>query len=111
MLIHDAVSTVQKTENDVKYIRLQHYDVITCKQRHLKIKHHWCIGVSICYNNRKFGKVFSINEGVIAFSKKVHVFFRHPVLVVVSQSSVNISHALRARDIYIFTTYLKPVIY
>ena len=32
-----------------------------------------------CYNHREFGKVYSTNEGVIAFSKKVHFFLRHPV--------------------------------
>ena len=62
-------------------IRLQHYDTTSCKQRHLIVKHYWCIGVSICYNHRKFGKVSSINEGEIAFSKKVHVFLRHPVYI------------------------------
>ena len=60
-------------------IRLQHYDVTSCKQRHLIVKHHCCKGVSIFYKHRKFQKVSFINEGVIAFSKKVHVFLRHPV--------------------------------
>ena len=60
-------------------IRLQHYDVTSCKQRHLIEKIYWCKGVSTCYNHRKFGKVSFITEGVIAFSKKVHVFLRHPV--------------------------------
>ena len=62
-------------------IRLPHHDVTSCKQRHLILKHHWCKEVSICYNHRKFGKVSSIKEGVIAFSKKVHVFLRHPVYI------------------------------
>ena len=60
-------------------IKLKHYDVTSCKQHHLIEKHNWCKGVSTCYNHRKFGKVLFINEGVIAFSKKVHVFLRHPV--------------------------------
>ena len=47
-------------------IRLQNYDVTFCKQRHLKVKHHLCKGVSTCYNHRNFGKVSSINEGVVA---------------------------------------------
>ena len=61
-------------------IILQHYDVISCKQLHLIVKHHWCKEISPCYSHRKFGKDSSIKEGVIAFSKKVHVFLRHPVL-------------------------------
>ena len=60
-------------------IKLQHYNVTSCKQSHLIEKHHWCKGISTCYNHKKFGKVFSINERVIAFSKKVQVFLRHPV--------------------------------
>ena len=60
-------------------IRLQHYDVTSCKQRHRIVKHHCCKQVSIFYRHRKIGKVSFINEGVIAFSKKVHVFLRHPV--------------------------------
>ena len=56
-------------------ITLQHFDVTSCKQRNLTTKHNWCKGVSTCSNCRKFWKVSSINEGVIAFSKKVHVFF------------------------------------
>ena len=59
--------------------RLQHNDVTSCKQRHLIEKTYRCKEVSTCYNHRKFGKVSFINEGVIAFSKKVHVFLRHPV--------------------------------
>ena len=59
-------------------IRLQHYDVTSCKQCHL-IKIYWYKGVSTCYNHRKFGKVSFIFDRVIAFSKKVHVFLRHPV--------------------------------
>ena len=60
-------------------IRLQHYDVTSCKQQHLIVKHHCRKGVSIFYKHRKFWKVSFINEGVIAFSKKVHVILRHPV--------------------------------
>ena len=60
-------------------IRLQHYYVTSCKQGHLIVKHLCCKGVSIFYKHRKFRKVSSINEGDIAFSKKVHVFLRHPV--------------------------------
>ena len=60
-------------------IRLQYYDVTSCKQRHLIVKHYWCKGVSTCYNHRKFGKVSSVNKRFVAFSKKVHVFLRHPV--------------------------------
>ena len=56
-------------------ISLQHNDVTSCKQRHLIEKTYWCKEVSACYNHRKFGKVSFINEGVLAFSKKVHVFF------------------------------------
>ena len=33
------------------------------------------------YNQRKFGKVFSINKGVIAFSIKGPRFLRHPVVM------------------------------
>ena len=68
-------------------IVLQHYDLTSYKQRLLIVKHHWWKVVWICYNHRKFGKVSSNDKGVIAFSKKVHVFFfcffflRHPVLV------------------------------
>ena len=62
-------------------VRLQHYDVTSCKQRHLIEKIYWCKGVSTCYNHRKFGKVSFITEGVIAFSKKVHVFLRHSVVL------------------------------
>ena len=54
--------------------RVEHYDVISCKQRHVIIKHYWCKDVSTCYNHRKFEKVSFINEGVIAFSIKVLVF-------------------------------------
>ena len=61
-------------------IRLQHYDVTSCKQRHLIEKIYWCKGVSTCYNHRKFGKVSFITEGVIAFSKKVHVFLETPCI-------------------------------
>ena len=63
----------------ISSIKLQHYDATSWKQRHLIEKTYWCKGVSTCYNHRKFGKVSFINEGVIAFSKKVHVFLRHPV--------------------------------
>ena len=59
--------------------RLQHYDVTSCKERHLIVKRYWCKGVLFCYNHRKFGKVSFMGEGVITFSKKVHVFLRHPV--------------------------------
>ena len=62
----------------VSNIRLQHYDLTSCKQRHLIVKHHWYKEISVCYSHRKFGKDSSINEGVIAFSKKVHVFFETP---------------------------------
>ena len=58
-------------------IRLQHYDVTSCKQRHLIEKAYWCKGVSTCYNHRKYGKVPFL-KGVIAFSKKVHVFLETP---------------------------------
>ena len=61
-------------------IKLHYYDVTSSKQRHLIEIHQRCKGISTSYNHRKFGKVSSINEGVIAFSKKVHVFLRHPVL-------------------------------
>ena len=57
-------------------IRYQHYDVHSCKQRRLIVNHHWCKGVSTCYNHRKFGNVSSTNEGVIGFS----FFLRHPVV-------------------------------
>ena len=76
--MHNAVSTVQKQEM-TSSVRLQHYDVTSCKQRHLIVKHNCCKGVSILYKHRKFRTVSAINEGVIAFSKKVHVFLRHPV--------------------------------
>ena len=61
-------------------IRLQYYDITSCKQPHLIVKHYWSKEVSTCYNHRKFGKVSSINKRFIAFSKKVHVFLRHPVI-------------------------------
>ena len=67
-------------------IRLQHYEVTSCQQRHLIEKIYRCKGVSTCYNHRKFGKVSFITEGVIAFSKKVHVFLRHPVVEAPSPS-------------------------
>ena len=44
--------------------------------------------MSTCYNHRKIRKVSSINEGEIAFSKNVHVVFRHPVLT----GSVQLHH-------------------
>ena len=59
-------------------IRLQNYDVTFCKQRHLKVKHHLCKGVSTCYNHRNFVKVSSINEGVVALSKKGPRFYETP---------------------------------
>ena len=55
-------------------LRFQQYDATSSKQQYLIVKHHWCKGVSTCYDYRKFGKISSINEGVIAFSKKVHYF-------------------------------------
>ena len=42
------------------------------------------------YNHRR--KVFSVNEGVIAFSKKVHVFLRHPVY---SDIKIHVIHSQR----------------
>ena len=68
-----------KKQEMTSSVRLQHYDVTSCKQRHLIVKHNCCKGVSILYKHRKFWTVSVINEGVIAFSKKVHVFLRHPV--------------------------------
>ena len=49
--------------------RVQHYNVTSCKQRDLTVN---IIGAKV-YQLSEFGKVFSINEDVIAFSKKVHV--------------------------------------
>ena len=49
-------------------IRLNPYDVTSCKQSHLIVKHPWCKGVLTCYNHRKFGKFSFIN-----FQKKVYV--------------------------------------
>ena len=80
MYIHNSVSLVQKQEM-TSSIRLQYYDVTSCKQRHLRVKHYWSKEESTCYNHRKLGNVSSINKGFIAFSKKVHVFLRHPVSV------------------------------
>ena len=87
--------------------KLQHYDVTSCKQRHLIEKHYWCKGVSFCYNHRKFEKVFFINEGVMAFSKKVHVFFETPCRVLRTYSKLCINQGSVVQTIISLTTSLR----
>ena len=55
-------------------IRLQHYDVTSWKQRHL-IEKNGAKGNQLATTTEILEKFPSIKEGVIAFSKKVHVFF------------------------------------
>ena len=62
-------------------IRVQHNDVTSCKHRHLIVKHHWCKGVSICYNHRKFGKASFINHRFSEISSfKMTQFFYTRIL-------------------------------
>ena len=85
LVSHEALCTAMmqfhpcRKQKMMSSIRLQQYDVTSYKQCLLTKTKYWCKRVSTCYNHRKFGKVSFVNEGVIAFSKKVHVFLRHPV--------------------------------
>ena len=62
-------------------IRLQHYDVTSCKQRHLTAKHNWCKGVINLLQPQKNLKSFLHKWRSYCIYKKGPRFFETPCIL------------------------------